>query len=150
MKVRVAQSCPTLCDPLDYTLHGLLQARILDWVAFFFSRESSQPRDWTQVSLITGRFFTSWATREAPQKNKSDSTEDLLLYFKLCILLLLLQVRNVPQVASLVAQMVKNPLAMQETWIRSLGWEDPLEKGMTTHSSILAWRIPWMEEPGRL
>ena len=52
--------------------------------------------------------------------------------------------------ASLVAQMVKNPPAMQETWVRSLGWEDPLDKGTTTHSSILAWRIPWTEEPGRL
>ena len=43
---------------------------------------------------------------------------------------------------SLVAQMVKNPPAVQETWVQSLGWEDPLEKGMATHSSILAWRIP--------
>ena len=51
---------------------------------------------------------------------------------------------------SLVAQMVKNLPAMQETWVRSLGWEDPLEKGLATHSSILAWRIPWTEEPGRL
>ena len=47
-----------------------------------------------------------------------------------------------------MAQLVKNPPAMQETWIRSLGWEDPLEKGKVTHSSILAWRIPWTEEPG--
>jgi len=46
----------------------------------------------------------------------------------------------------LVAQMVKNPSAMQETWIRSLGWEDLLEKEMATHSSILAWEIPWTEE----
>ena len=46
--------------------------------------------------------------------------------------------------------MVKNPPAMQETWVRSLGWEDPLEKEMATHSSILAWRIPWTEEPGGL
>ena len=45
--------------------------------------------------------------------------------------------------ASLVAQLVKNPPAMRETWVRSLGWEDPLEKGKATHSSILAWRIPW-------
>ena len=45
--------------------------------------------------------------------------------------------------ASLVAQLVKNPPAMQETWIQSLVWEDPLEKGKATHSSILAWRIPW-------
>ena len=44
--------------------------------------------------------------------------------------------------ASLVAQLVENPPAMQETWVRSLGWEDPLEKGKVTHSSILAWRIP--------
>ena len=52
--------------------------------------------------------------------------------------------------ASLVAQMLKNLPAMQETWIQSLGWEDPLEKGMHTHSSILIWTIPWTEEPGRL
>ena len=50
----------------------------------------------------------------------------------------------------LVAQTVKNPPAMQEAWVRSLGWEDPLEKGKATHYSILAWRIPWIEEPGRL
>ena len=52
--------------------------------------------------------------------------------------------------ASLVAEMVKNPPAMQETWVRSLGWEDPLVEGMATHSSMLAWRIPWTEEPGGL
>ena len=45
---------------------------------------------------------------------------------------------------------VKNPPAMWETWFRSLDWEDPLEEGMATHSSILAWRIPWTEEPGGL
>ena len=52
--------------------------------------------------------------------------------------------------ASLVAQMVKNPPAVQETQVQSLAWEDPLEKGMATHSSILAWRFPWTEEPGGL
>ena len=51
--------------------------------------------------------------------------------------------------ASLVAQTLKNLLAMQETQVRSLGQEAPLEKGMATHSSILAWRIPWTEEPGK-
>ena len=50
--------------------------------------------------------------------------------------------------ASLVAHMVKNLPSVQETWVRSLGWEDPLEKRMTTHTSILAWRNPWTEEPG--
>ena len=53
-----------LCDHKDYTVHGILQARILEWVVFPFSRGSSQPRDQTQVSLIAGGFFTSWATRE--------------------------------------------------------------------------------------
>ena len=59
MKVNIAQSCPTLCDPIDYTVHGILQARILEWVAFPFSRGSSQSRDQTQVSHISGRFSTS-------------------------------------------------------------------------------------------
>ena len=63
-KVKVAQSCLTLCNPMDYSVHGILQARILEWVAFPFSRWSSKPRDRNQVSRITGRFFTSWATRE--------------------------------------------------------------------------------------
>ena len=49
-----------------------------------------------------------------------------------------------------MAQMVKNLPATRETWVRSLGWEDPLQKEMATHSSILAWRIPWTEEPGGL
>ena len=52
--------------------------------------------------------------------------------------------------ASLVDQLVKNLPAMQETWVQSLGWEDPLKKRMTTHSGILAWRIPWTEELGGL
>ena len=52
--------------------------------------------------------------------------------------------------ASLVAQMVKNLPAMRETWVRSLGWEDTLEEGMATHSSLLAWRIPWTQESGGL
>ena len=65
LKVKITQLCPTLWDSMDYTVHGILQARILEGVAFPFSRGSSQPRDQTQVSPITGRLFTSWATREA-------------------------------------------------------------------------------------
>ena len=60
-EVEVAQSCPTLCDPMDYTVYGILQARILEWVAFPFSRGSSQPRDGTQIPCIAGRFFTKWS-----------------------------------------------------------------------------------------
>ena len=63
----IAQSCPALCNLMDCTVHGILQARILEWVAFSFSRESSQLRDWTQVSHIAGGFFTSLATREAQE-----------------------------------------------------------------------------------
>ena len=69
VKVLVAQSCLTLCDPMDYSpagssVHGILQARILEWYAIPFSRGSSQPEDQTQVSRIAGRFFTISATRE--------------------------------------------------------------------------------------
>ena len=65
----VAQSCPTLCDPMDCSLprsslHGILQARVLEWIAISFSRGSSRPRDWTQASCISGRRFNLWATRD--------------------------------------------------------------------------------------
>ena len=69
-KVKVAQLCPTLCDSMDCSLpgssvHGISQARILERVAIHFSRGFFQPRDWTQVSCIAGKFFTIWTTREA-------------------------------------------------------------------------------------
>ena len=86
------------------------------------SRGSSQPRGQTQVSYIAGGFFTIWATRKAQ-----------------CNLIYLL-----------VAQMVKCLPTMWETWVWSLGQEDPLEKEMATHSSTLASKIPWTEEPSRL
>ena len=73
--VKVAQLCLTLCDPTDYTVHGILQARILEWVSFPFSRGSSQPRDRTQISRVAGGFFTSWATREALIWSKGDYLE---------------------------------------------------------------------------
>ena len=66
----VAQSCPTLCNPMDCSppgasIHGIFQARVLEWIAISFSRMSSRPRDQTWVSHIAGRRFTIWATREA-------------------------------------------------------------------------------------
>ena len=72
----VSQSCPTPCDPMNCSppgssVHQILQARILKWVAIPFSRESSWPRDWTWVSCIAGIFFTIRATREAPHLNNS-------------------------------------------------------------------------------
>ena len=61
--MKVTQLCPTLYDLMDYTVHGIHQAKILKLLAYPFSRESSQLRDWTQVSHIAGNFFTVWATR---------------------------------------------------------------------------------------
>ena len=76
----VTQSCPTLCNPMDCSLpgsslHGILQARVLKWVASSFSRGSSQPRDQTPVSRIPGRYFNLWATREAQVSLKSISKQ---------------------------------------------------------------------------
>ena len=70
VKVLVAKSCPSLCDLMDCSLpdssiHGILQTRILEWIAMTSSRRSSSPRDWTQVSCVSRRFFTLWAAREA-------------------------------------------------------------------------------------
>ena len=65
VKVKVTLSCPTLYDPMDYTVHGILQARILEWVDYPFSSGTFQPWNGTGVSCIAGRFFTNWAIREA-------------------------------------------------------------------------------------
>ena len=114
MKVKseseVAQSCPTLSDLMDCSLpgssvHGILQARVLEWGAIAFSTNMEQ--------------------------------RALIPSLKL-------------QWASLVAQRLKRQPPMRETWVPSLGREDPLEEEMATHSSILAWEMPWTEEPGGL
>ena len=80
----VTQSCQTLCKPMycippGSSVHGILQARILEWVAVPFSRGSSQPRDQTGVSCTAGGFFTSWATREAAMAQKSH--REVILYY---------------------------------------------------------------------
>ena len=117
MRAKLLQVCPTFCDPMDCSppvssVHGILQARILEWVVMPFSRGSSQPRDQICVSNVS--CICGWVG------------------------------------TSLVAQTVKRLPTMRETRVRSLGWEDLLEKEMETHSSTLAWKIPWTEEPGRL
>ena len=78
MRAKSLQSCLTLCNPMDCSppgssVQGILQARILEWVATPFSRGSSWPRDWTEVSGIAGRFFTIWATWEAPIKGGAEA-----------------------------------------------------------------------------
>ena len=107
-EAKVAKLCLTLCDPIDCSLsgssiHGILQAKILEWVAIPFSKGSYQP-----------------------------GTEPRSLH---CF----------PG-----GSVVKNLPVMQETCVRSLGGEDPLENETVTHSSIVAWAIPWTEEPGGL
>ena len=87
---------------------------------------------WLRSPALAGRFSTTSATLEALlQIHQLVKSITLWLLFW----------------ASQVAQRVKNLPAMQETWVQSLGWKDPLEKGRATHSSILAWRIPWRKEP---
>ena len=71
-EVKVSQSCLKLCNPIDYTVHGILQARILEWVAYPFSSRSSWPRYQTKVSCIAGRFFTNWAIREDPRYRRQN------------------------------------------------------------------------------
>ena len=88
VSVLVAQSCPTCCNRMDCSLpgssvHGILQARILEWVAIPFFRRSSWPRDWIQVFCIPGRFFTIWATREA-QLLPYNQANELKTTFKTC------------------------------------------------------------------
>ena len=159
------------CTAPGSSVHGNSQARILEWVAIPFSRGSFWPRDWTRVSWPTGTVVSVHGT------DSQVSSAPILPAFGVRdpfpILILCIRVSRPSHYcypgldhcfggsggcpcfgglpwASLVAQMVKNWPAIQETWVRSLAWEDPLEKQMATHSSIVAWENPWTEEPGRL
>ena len=127
----------------------ILQARTLEWVAISFFRGSSQPRGWIQVSCIVSGFFTMWATREALIYLKGNK------YFVLIwitFFLFMFQISNLLGFPG--GTRGKEPTCQcRRCWemqVRSLGWEGPLEKGMATHSTILAWKIPWTEEPGKL
>ena len=90
VKTEVTQSCPTLCNPMDCSLpgsslHGILQARVLEWVDISFSRGSSRSKDQTQVSHIPGRHFNLWATREAGTSTlPSSDSLGLHIYHSLC------------------------------------------------------------------
>ena len=175
MKHTCAQSCLTLCNPIDYSLpgssvHGILQARRVEQFTISFSKGSSRCKDWTHVPwvswIVDGGFLTTAISGKS-------SVVKGISFGRNCKNLhgfpgssagkesacnagdtgLILVLERSPEEgigyplqyswAFLVAQLVKNPPAMWETWVWSLGWEDPLEKGKATHSSILAWRIPW-------
>ena len=121
------------CRWLLYQLSHKGSPRTLEWIAYPFSRGSSWPSNRTGVSWIAGGFFTNWGIKEKHEGNYN------VAYVKL---------QGFPS-----GSVVKNQPAMQETQetqVQFLDWEDLLEKGMATHTSILAWRIPWTEKPGRL
>ena len=127
------ESCSTLCNPVDCSLsgssvHGILQARVLEWVAVPFSKGFSQPRDRTWLSCIASRFFTIWATRKAH------------LFAHWCLICL----------SSLVSQMVKNPPEIQKTWTGLLGQKFSLEKRMATTPSFLPEEVHGQRSLGRL
>ena len=131
---------PTLCVPMDCDLpgssvHGILQARILEWVAMPSSRGFSRPRDQTCI-FFPPRFLL--LLHLSP--NQGLGTPVTARIQSLCA----------TNFMSSRGRGVKNPPAVQEMQVPSLGWEDPLEEEMATHSSILAWKIPWTEEPGGL
>ena len=107
-----------------------------------------------QTTLLAGiwgpdSLSHSIAISGPPIFSSSEQSSCSSLYYIRFLRLRLLKL-NLRTGASLVAQRLKHRPAMRETWVRSLGWEDPLEKEMATHSSILAWRVPWTEEPGGL
>ena len=118
--MKVVQSCPTICDLLDHTVHGILQARILEWVAVPFSRASSWPRDWTPVSWI-GRWILY---HRVISRNLVDAKDDC-------------RWGRTEEISTF-----SYALFRMSNWIP--------EKAMATHSSTLAWQIPWTEEPGGL
>ena len=122
------------CVLAGSSVHGISQETILEWAAISFSKEIFL----TQGS-VPGLLHYKWS----PVLQADSSPAEPPGKPKITRIIYKVQV-------SLVAQMVKNLPAMQETWVQSLGQEDLLEKRMTTHSSILTWRIPWTEEPGRL
>ena len=136
-----------LCNPIDGSLPGspirrILQARTLEWVAISFSNAwkwKVKVKSLSRVRLNCFQFSSVAQLCPTLCDPMNRSTPGLPVA-QLCPAQLLYWKRT-----SLVAQTVKRLPTMRETWVRSLGREDPLEKEMATHSSILAWRIPWME-----
>ena len=135
---------PMDCCPPGSSVQGIFQARIPEWVAISSSKGFSLPWDQIFISCVScfaGKFFTLWAIRETHSiihgiLNTYDTLEFVYIYLGL--------------EGFARDSVVKNPPVKQEMWVWSLGWENPLEKEMATHSNIVAGRILWTKEPGRL
>ena len=150
------QSCLTLSDPMDcslpgFSIHGILQARTLEWVAISFSNTRKwkvKVKSLSRVRLLA----TPWTAAYQATPSMGFSGQQYWSGVPLpspnmhTVYLILQMFKN----TFLVTQMVKYLPAMQETQVHSLGWEELLEKEMATHSNMLAWRIPRTEEPGGL
>ena len=148
------------CSPPGSSVHGILQARILEWVAIPFS-SCLQSFPASRSFQNKSQSFASGGQSIGVSASASVLPTNIQDWFPLGWTgLICLQSKGLTRVfsnttaqkhqffsTSLVAQKVKNMPAMLETQVWSLGWEAPLEKGMATHSSIHAWRIPWTEEP---
>ena len=165
----VVQSCPTLCDPMHCSLpgsfiHGIFQARVLEWATISFCRGIFPTQG---LNARSSALQEDALPSEPPGKLQMEEPipkwkDPLMTWSWICLCLMLWPDFHFPVTwsimslikgqigASLVVQVVKCLPAMQETPVWSLGREDPLEKEMATHSSTLAWKIPWMQEPGRL
>ena len=149
MKVKseseVAQSCRTLSDPMDFSppgssIHGIFQARVLEWGAIeivqtFPKLLSLNVKCLSYREYVDGSCFYIQSYNLCPLIRKFNP-------FTFKIKLILLDLHMLFCYLFWVAQLVKNPPAVRKTWVQSLGWEDPLEKGTASHSSTLAWRIP--------
>ena len=144
VRVMCALSCLTLCNPVDCSppgssVHGIVQTRLWKWIAISLSRRSSWPRNRTHVSwtsYIGMQILYHCTTWEAKINIPSYLSYKWRKWGLNRIITFAIW-----SWASLVAQTVKNLPEMQETWVWSLGWEDPGEEGIATHSSIRAWRI---------
>ena len=144
MKVLVTHSCLTLCDPMDcslpgFSVHGILQTIILEWVAIPFSRGSSWPRNQTQVSCTPGRFFTIWPTREASSFIHVVACVKIFFFLKnfYCSYMGFPCGSDGKESACNAGD-----LGLITEFGRSPGSEDPLEEGMATDCNIIAWRMP--------
>ena len=132
MKVKITQTHLTLSDPMVYTAHGILQTRILEWVAFLFSRGDPNPG----IKPRSPALQTDSLLSEPPGKPLTICTQFSII--------------KKHKGDSLVAQLANNLPAIKDTWVQSLGREDPMEMEIATRSNILAWRIPWTEDPDGL
>ena len=134
----VTQSCPTLCDPVDCSppdssVHGIFQARILEWVAILFYKRSSRPMDPTQVSRIAGRLFTIWATREARPEQKSI----LIFSPKLSSAPISTQAPHTPKPA-------RTELSSQPQSLRWPGLSEYLSNRPPSSPALWGWRGAWV------